>query len=461
MARSESNSAGASFLPHIAFAGVAALALSLLPHSAAAADEGGLVYDENYPFIDYSGTPQHNDIAHLIARMRADQVKLQYAAPRGYLDSLLRALHIDPASQVLVFSKTSLQADAISAQTPRAIYFNDDTYVAWIEGSDLIEVTTMDSMMGTVFYTLSDVPTLPVHFERETTRCLTCHDTFSESGGGVPNFLFLSAYTRHAHEIATNEVAEHTSDATPLRDRWGGWYVTGDLGGIAHLGNILPTASGEIVDSAVHARNYATLDSLFDTKPYLTGKSDVVALLILQHQVDIHNLIIHANYKCRMLMEHNEPGSSSKPTTWEQLSPTLQTRFKGLLDPLIEGMLMVHAAKFPASIHGNSGFAKAFEARGPRDPDGRSVRELDLHTRLFKYPLSFLIYSEGFEYLPPAAKEYVYRRLDEVLTGRDQSPTFSNLSGAERKAIFEILRATKPDFAQIASHEAKLTVSVR
>lgn len=416
------------------------------------------IYDQDYPFIGYSDTPQHNDIAHLIARIKAGKVKLRYTEPRGYFDSLLKALDIDPDSQSLVFSKTSLQVSAISAETPRAIYFNDNTYVAWIEGSDLIEISTMDSMMGTVFYTIDNRSSGPAQFTRETTLCLTCHDTFSESGGGVPNFLFLSAYSRREHEIITDDVARHTSDATPLADRWGGWYVTGNLGGIAHLGNILP-GNGQLPLSAAHPQNFSNLDAFFDTKSYLTDQSDVVALLVLQHQVDVHNLIIRANYKCRMLMEHHQPGSSLEPISWEQLPPLMQSRFQELLEPLVEGMLMVHAAKFPVPIHGHSGFAKSFEARGPWDSRGRSLRDLDLRTRLFKYPLSFLIYSEGFDYLPGAAKEYVYRRLDEILTGRDQSPTFSSLTPAERQAIFQILRATKPDFARAASRETGTTAS--
>ncbi|MGH8260639.1 MAG: hypothetical protein ACREUG_13250 [Steroidobacteraceae bacterium] len=417
----------------------------------------GLIYDQDYPFIGYSNPPQLNDVAHLIERMKSGKVRLQFTEPRGYLDSLLKALHIDPDSQVLVFSKTSLQTSLIGPETPRAIYFNDDTYVAWIADTPMIEITTMDSMMGTVFYIMLEQRSHAPHFERETTQCLQCHDTFSESGGGVPNFLFLSAYTREHHEIVTNQVAEHTSDATPLTDRWGGWYVTGDLGGIEHLGNILPPASGELQDSALHARNYATLDSLFDTQPYLTDKSDVVALLILQHQVDIHNLIIHANYKCRMLMERHKRGSSTEPIDWDRLPPLMQKRFKVLLDPLIEGMLMVNATKFPAPIHGNSGYAKSFEARGPFDRQGRSLRDLDLKTRLFKYPLSFLIYSQGFDYLPISAKQYVYRRLDRILTSREESPTFANLSTDDRRNIFEILRATKPDFARAVAHDSGMT----
>ncbi len=416
-------------------------------------DTTGFIYDHDYPFIDYSGTPQHNDVAHLIARMKAGKVKLVYGAPRGYLDSLLKALGIDPASQVLVYSKTSLQIDLITPQTPRAIYFNDDTYVAWIENTPMIEISTMDGMMGTVFYTLQERPVDDPHFERQTVRCLSCHDTFSLSGGGVPNFLFLSAYTRQNQQIITNEVAVPTSDATPITDRWGGWYVTGKTDGIAHLGNILPTATGELPLSAARPHDLATVDGLFDTQPYPADTSDVVALLVLQHQVDVHNLIIHANYRCRWLMEHFQPGSSTAGLTWEQLSPGLQRHFIQLLEPLVRGMLMVNAAPLPHPIRGSSAYAKSFEARGPRDSQGRSLRDLDLQTRLFRYPLSFLIYSEGFDFLPGAAKEYVYRRLDEVLTGRDTRPAFAKLSPADRSAILGILRATKPDFARTVARE--------
>jgi hypothetical protein len=408
----------------------------------------GLIYDHDYPFIDYSGTPRHNDVERLLARIKSGKAKLTYVEPRGYLDSLLKALGIDPDSQVMVFSKTSLQADLISPQTPRAIYFNDDTYVAWIEHTPTIEINTMDSLMGTVFYTLADQPAAAVHFERQTTRCLSCHDTFSLSGGGVPNFLILSAYTRKGHEIVTNDVAEHTYDDTPLTDRWGGWYVTGTTGDVPHLGNILPAPAGTVPVSAVHPHDLSNLDGLLDTTVYPTNTSDVVALLVLQHQVDIHNLIIHANYRCRWLLERFRHGSSTANLTWQQLPADLQRHFVELLEPLVRGMLMVGAAPLPHPIRGSSGFAKSFQARGPRDSQGRSLRDLNLKTRLFRYPLSFLVYSEGFDYLPSAAKQYVYRRLDAILTGRDASPTFSSLSASDRAAILEILSATKPDFAR-------------
>jgi hypothetical protein len=410
-----------------------------------------LIYDKDYPFMRYSARPTHNPVARLQAELAAGKVKLEYRPPRGYLDSLLKALEISPASQTLVFSKTSLQTQIISAQTPRAIYFNDDTYVAWIYGTQIVEINTMDSMLGTVFYTLSEQPDKPAVIKRAMYRCLACHDTFSMAGGGVPNFLFLSAYRIVGNRVVTDTVGQKTLDSTPMVNRWGGWYVTGKFGGMLDLGNILPRSSGRPIRlSSVSRASVPNLDRFFDTQPYLTDKSDVVALLVLENQVDIHNLIIHANYKSRMLLERRTPGSSTEGLSWEQLSPLMQQRFAVLLEPLVRGLLFVGAAKLPAPVEGNSGYASWFQAQGPFDPRGRSLRDLDLRTRLFKYPLSFLIYSKGFDSLIPSVKQYLYARLYQILSAEDRSAAFASLSRRDRKAALEILESTRPDFARVA-----------
>ncbi len=410
--------------------------------------ESALIYDSEYPYIDYSGRATHNDVARLAAELASGKVKLQFRPPRGYLDSLLEALNISPSSQTLVFSKTSLQTQIIGPASPRAIYFNDDTYVAWIRDTPQIEINTMDSALGPVFYTLNERPDPHPHLERESLRCLSCHDTFSLQGGGVPNFLFLSAYRIENGKVLTDTVATKTTDATPLTDRWGGWYVTGQFGGLLHLGNVLPLPADQPIPlSSVSRADVPNLDGFFDTQAYLTDKSDVVAVLVFENQVDVHNLIIHANYKSRMLLERESPGSSTKGLTWQQVSPATQRRFEALLEPLVRGMLFVGAANFPTPLRGNSGYARWFQSQGPFDRQGRSLRDLDLDTRLFKYPLSFLVYSKGFDYLVPSAKQYIYNRLIQILTGRDTDPAFSSLSASERKAILEILEATKPDFA--------------
>jgi hypothetical protein len=410
-------------------------------------------YEAEYPQIGYSERPTENVIARLQQRLDKGEVKLEWKAPRGYLDSLLEVLGIDKSSQSLVFSKTSLQISFISEKTPRAIYFDDETYVAWIEGAPTLELMTVDRVKGPVFYTLDNhKPGATVKLERETTRCLNCHDSFSLSGGGVPHFLMVSTNAGVEGDRAQRAASIDTTDSTPMKNRWGGWYVTGHDGNQPHLGNII-IRSREDLDNieALRKPDIDTLKGLFDTGPYLTDKSDVVALVVLAHQVTLHNLLTRANYKTRRFVAHEiDPAQNPNPT-WEDFSPKMQKVVGTILEPLVRGLLNADAAPFVAPMVGSSGYDTWFQKQGPKDSHGRSLRDLDLKTRLFKYPLSYLIYSEGFKGLPDYAKEYVYRRIDEVLTGQDKSPAFAGLSATDRRNILEILSATDAAFVKVTS----------
>jgi hypothetical protein len=194
-----------------------------------------------------------------------------------------------------------------------------------------------------------------------------------------------------------------------------------------------------------------SLDSLLDTSAYLRNSSDIVALLVLEHQVTVHNEIIHANYKSRMLLEHFQQGSDPASRHWTQLTPELQQRFDLMLRPLVAAMLLANAAPLPRPISGGNGYGQKFQARGPKDPAGRSLRQLDLGTQVFRYPLSFLIYSEGFDALPQFVRERVYAKLAQILRQTDPGAPYSGRSAADRRAAFEILLATKPEFTREVS----------
>jgi hypothetical protein len=246
-----------------------------------------------------------------------------------------------------------------------------------------------------------------------------------------------------------NKAGIDTTDQTPIQDRWAGWYVTGQHGGQRHLGNIL-AEPGEDVSSldALRRGNVDTLKDLFETGPYLTDKSDIVALLVFEHQAHVGGFITRANFKSRTLLA--QKGLDPSGTAWSALPQDMQKSLKAMLEPLVRTMLFTNAATVTDKITSTSGFDRWFEAQGPRDPKGRSLRELDLRNRVFKYPVSYLIYSEGFVGLPECDKEYIYTRLAEVLSGRDQSTTFSHLSASERQDLLEILTSTKPEFARVA-----------
>ncbi len=412
-----------------------------------------LTYDKEYPVIGYGRTAQNNSIARLQARIDSGAVKLQYRAPRGYLDSLLEALDIDPSSQTLVYSHSSLQIGAISAAKPRAIYFNEETYVGYVQGaSDNIEIATMDSKLGQVFYLLPNRPASKVRLQRKILDCLACHDTYELSGGGVPRFLLMSTYTDVLGNQLTHEGQIITSDQTPLKYRWGGWYVTGRSGNQVHLGNIQVHSVNELVHlDQVRKGNLDTLDALFNTRPYLTDKSDIVALLVLQHQVDVQNLITRVNFEVREALAKEGKGrpraAGNGAASSVDLPEKTREALTEYLDSLVNAMLFVDATRFTSPITGNSGFKAWFEAQGPRDKLGRSLRALDLTTRLFKCPLSYLVYSPSFDALPAYAKDYIYGRFATILTGQDVSGTYSYLSDSDRKAILEILTQTKPAFA--------------
>ena len=414
-----------------------------------AARYSALRYDFDYPLIGYSETPTHNAFARLQQKLDKGKVKLEWRAPRGYLDSLLKALNIDESSQSLVFSKTSLEIAYITEKTPRAIYFDDETYVAWVQGAPSLELMAVDSVIGPVFYTLPNRdPTIAAQLERETLRCLNCHDSFSLAGGGVPHFLMVSTYAGIDGDHAQRSASIDTSDSTPMKNRWGGWYVTGHNGDQPHLGNIVIKTQQDLdhIDSLRQA-DIDTLKGVFDTKPYLTDKSDNVALMVLAHQVTVHNLITRANFKSRTIAAREVDPATNPAPRWEDFSPRIQKAMTSIFEPLVRGLLNADAATFARPMAGSSGFDAWFQKQGPKDPRGRSLRELDLNTRLFRYPLSYLIYSDGFEGLPEYGKRYVYTRLAQVLRGQDASIALPALSTADRQAMLEILSTTKPAFA--------------
>jgi hypothetical protein len=385
-------------------------------------------YDVEYPTIPYNTGRRTDAFAALMERVQRGEAKLEYDPVRGYLESVLEALDIDPASQTLVYSQTSLQSTLISPRRPRAIYFNDEVYVAFVQRGPL-EIGAVDPNLGPVFYLLDREEEKP-KFSAELGRCMACHDAYSLSGGGAPRFIVGSGYTGTTGALVSHEGWILVSDRTPLKSRWGGWYVTGTHGDQVHLGNMVIKSLADFEElESLRVGNVETLDALFDVKPYLTNESDIVALLVLQHQADVQNLITRLSYDART------PGEKQAELVAETT------------DRLLRTMLFAGAVEYTAPISGNREFQAQFLGRALRDSQGRSLRDFDLTRRLFRYPLSYLVYSRAFDALPADAKRGFYERLDAVLTGTDESGDYSHLSADERTAIREILRDTKPDYA--------------
>jgi hypothetical protein len=368
-----------------------------------------------------------NPTADLQAKIDKGTAKLEWVQGSGYLRSVLKQLNIPVSSQALVFSKTSLQSDRISPKTPRAIYFNDDTYVAWVQGASLLEIMSVDPKTGSAFYVLNQEPDGHPLFERSTGHeCSVCHFVQQAAPKFVPRLMFTSVIPDTTGDPG-GAFPIDTTDRSPMSERWGGWYVTGTHGTQKHLGNIvLPrpsTAFAKIPPAEMDkGANLLDLSTRFDTKPYLSPNSDIVALMVLAHQVEVQNLIALA---------------SGKPNA----TP------KDVGEPLLKAMLFSGAVPLTSPIRGSSTFAADFAALGPKDKQGRCLREFDLKTRLFRYPLSYLIYSKPFDAMPDGVRAYVYQRLKDVLNGTDKTPAFAHISASDRTAILGILKETKPEFA--------------
>lgn len=393
--------------------------------------------------INYLTAEATDPVAGLKKLVESKQVVLEKEGPQGYLRAVLKALDVPISSQVLVFSKSSLQISRISPRTPRAIYFNDEVYIGYVQRGEGIEVSAVDPELGGVFYFIEAAEDGgPPTIERRTHDCLQCH--LSGRTEDVPGHLVRSIPTEPSGRMLFSAGSSLSTHESPLKERWGGWYVTGRSGGQEHLGNLLADPTSRDGPQPV-ANDVLDLAGRLNLKPYLSPHSDIVALMVLEHQVKMHNLIAVANYQARMALHYAKEINKAFGEPEGTISESTARRFDGPAEKLVKYMLFVEEAELSGRVEGTSPFADEFAARGPRDPQGRSLRDFDLTTRLFKYPCSYLIYSKSFDALPAPVKERTYRRLWEVLTGRDQSPAFASRTSEERRAILEILQATKPD----------------
>lgn len=345
------------------------------------------VYLSNLPADDYlHATP--DDAVSRLARS---------GAQIGGLPDLLERLGINADSQALVFSKTSFQAAKVSPRNPRAIYFNDEAAVAWIRGAPSMEVAAVDPRQGVMFYSFDGQ-----RFERREV-CLKCHQGAATMG--VPG-IFVGSVFPDASGMPDRTQAIITDHRTPFADRWGGWYVN------ARSGEQPDRANGVAADPAEphHLRSRQNLPDLvheFNASGYLSPVSDIVALMTFEHQTQMINLLTRVAWLAR----------AGRPLDAD-------------LDRLVRYMTFAAEAPLKQPIEGVSTFARTFPERGPRDRRGRSLRDFDLRTSLFRYPLSYMIYSAQFDALPPGVRSEIWRRVSAALKNRPEA--------------LEIVRETKP-----------------
>jgi hypothetical protein len=275
-----------------------------------------------------------------------------------------------------------------------------------------------------VFYQLHQNQAGIPQFDRTDNACVFCH--VSDVTNNVPG-PFIGSVFPAADGTANYGPVYMTDHRSPFEIRWGGWYVTGTHHADRHMGNAIAADPGDlfsmITPQTVHLTSLA---GKFDPTGYPTLTSDIVSLMVLEHQAGMMNLITRVGWDARLGADSDRPLADD-------------------VTALVDYMLFVDEAPIPGPLEGPTAFAKNFSARGPKDKKGRSLYQLDTRTRLLKYPCSYMIYSEAFDKMPEPAKAAVYARLWDVLSGKDTDKIYQRLDPADRDAVIEILRDTKKD----------------
>ncbi|MBI1177383.1 hypothetical protein GC207_08080 [bacterium] len=418
-----------------------ALLGSLLLGGSARAYEG--MY-EQAP-INYSKSQPDGPVAKLQRKLDSGEVHLDRENEKEFLRELMAQFQIPVESQVLVFSKTSHQNALISPHTPRAVYYGDNVYMGWVQGG-VVEVADMSPKLGMTYYVLDHRDkTQPLQFVR-TSSCLDCHA--GSRVNNMPGMMVRSVYPASDGQPILSQGSYVTDQGSTLSERWGGWYVTGLHGEAHHMGNSIAkeTPSGIEFDMSAGA-NCRDLSQYFDTNPYLRTTSDIVALMVLEHQTEMQNVLSQGGMFVRLAAYRQEMlrKELGEPATDEYVGSTL-TVARSQTEKIVQHLLFCDEIMLPdAGIQGSPDFQTAFQRNARRDDEGRSLKDFQLKHRLFRYPCSYMIYSAAFDDLPPRLKEMVYDRLLQVLDGRVKSREFAHLGSFERDAIKSILLATKSD----------------
>ncbi len=399
--------------------------------------------------IDYLNAPVSDPVAKLAEKVRSGETQLIFDDEHGYLPSVLSALEVPVSSQTLVFSKTSLQLHRISPRRPRAVYFNDDVYVGWCQNGDVLELAATDPQQGAIFYTLAQAKDEEPQFVRDRGQCLTCHA--SSRTQDVPGYLVRSVVVDGAGHPLLGSGTYTTDNTSPFEQRWGGWYVSGTHGSMRHMGNLISlerTAPKELdLDSGANCTNLSTV---VRTDPYLSNDSDLVALMVMEHQTQMHNAIAAANFETRLALAQSYQMNELLERPEGFVSDIAERRIAAAVTRVVDRLLMKDDLLLTSPVQGTSTFAEEFPMNGKPDAKGRSLRQLDLQTRLFRYPCSYLIYSDAFAQLPDEVRKPILTQLRRTLTSNETLDGFAHLTPDIRREIQEILGDTLPEFNEVA-----------
>jgi hypothetical protein len=389
------------------------------------------------PPLHYSDTASTDPVAKLAAELAKGERKIEGVTPLDRLRFVLKLLNVPEESQMLVFSKTSKQNALINPGNPRCIFFNENSYVGYVPGGSM-EVITHDPLLGSVYYLIETGMNDPaLKITRDTSDCLSCHGTARTES--VPGVLVRSVFPDEEGQPLLSLgtfLIDHTS---PIRERWGGYYVTG-RSSLPHLGNRTYKDSSERSFPA-DSPELRTLEGKIDISRYPRATSDIVALMVLEHQCQVHNQLVSAamNYRrIHWLQKSLDPNADPDAGAAGKHAEESARRIADLL--LFEN----EAELGDNGIEGDPAFQEAFTRRFPKTKEGRSLADFQLNDRLFKHRCSYMIYSKTFDCLPPRVKSAVIARLHTVLESEPAPGNHPAIKASERRKISSILEQTLP-----------------
>ena len=359
--------------------------------------------------------------------------------------AVLKELKIPESSQTLVFSKTSVQKTLISPWNPRALFFNDECYAAWVPGG-LMEFAMVDPVLGPIFYLLDFHRPDRTHPRLDRPQsCLDCHG--SNMTNRLPGLMIRSVFPDKEGSVlfqAGTSLIDHTS---PIDTRWGGWFVTGGHGSATHRGNAFASElQGTVTLDTSQSFNQQSLKHFFTAKKYPRDTSDIVSLMVLEHQIMMSARLSEASYDMRAAMVRQKAlrAELGDPPT-DELVGTALIVAESHASKVLDALLFKDEAELPqGGVQGHPDFQRDFRAMHPAAPDGQSLAEFHLSNRLFRHRCSYLIYSRQWAALPPPFLDLLMSKLHSILTATEPHPAYRYLGNEERSTILRILAGTLP-----------------
>lgn len=401
--------------------------LSLICSSVMGAETPYRVMDFRAPPHNYAEHEPKDRFAAVLKQIEKGELQPDTSSDHAMLRSLLQALKIPVSSQILVFSASSLQSEIINPRNPRALFFNEDTYVGYVPGG-VLEVASADPEVGPIFYVFGrSQPGGPFPRVERGTKCFNCHGGTATKR--LPGLIAESLLVSQAGSSLETYRRDEQGHQIPLENRFGGWHLTGKHHISGHKANVFGFARPGTID-----KTEVVPGQTWDLAKHLLPTSDILPHLVHEHQIGFENRLVRGIYIVRQL----------KADRKGMLGSTELAEIDAWAQDFARYVLFADEAKFPREgIEGDPAYARDFLEGRVMSKRGLSLKDLDLKTRLFKHRCSYMLYTETWEHAPKELKERVYYRMAEAL--RDAQPSMPHLAMEERRAIREILKETMRD----------------